>query len=1134
NVKDMSYLFCADDSLREIVNLSALDTGNVVDISGMFGKYMHDALFGTMSDKKNLPTTYWTSRDSGSWINDRTVASGFENPTFDVRFYGQSGNTGFFGPAIESLDLSNFDTRNVKYAYGAFCWMPNLKEIKWGGNTTFEKVTDANFMFILPALKKMDLTGRKFNSLKYAFRMLMLYSAESLTLGKDSLNLSAIAQDEGFTVSVPRVREVDFRNVKFGDNNKAFSGYSLYDDYWVSHQFVYEAEGLVAATDLKFPAMPEFATAAKLPPVSFKDGNNTEFTTIQGGNTGEISLTSGDDPAKLPVESVGVTAVIDMGTSGDGWMMNNGEKYKLLATIHPLRAVQDVTWTSSDTSIATVDEDGIVTAVGGKYGGAEVTITATSKADSSKSGSSTIKVYLAMLDGDEPAPSPTPSPTPTPTPVPDNMDVTGISLNKSAVSMYPNETFKLSATVSPAGAGNKTVSWSSSDTGVATVDANGNVKAKAAGTDGSAATATITATANGAASGSTVTASCTVTVLPSEIVETGEDDTPIDPGIKAIDETSGEAKVWVAGLNNSGYYYTGNAIKPAIHVYKGHKLLVEKTDYTIAYKNNKNVSSGVTDNKKKPQIIITMKGEYSGNEPVYFDIVPTPLDKIEVSDGSLNAVYKAKKKNQLKPVLMYGSEKLKYGNKELVFKWYKADSEGKATDVESTCIEAGTYAVKVFKGSGSNFSDSSNNGRQIATITVTDSRILMSSVKISGFKSNLPYNKGDEVLQAVTLTYKDKSGTYTLKESKTSGDGGDYTVTYSDNREAGTATVIFEATEGGRFCGRLIKTFKITGKCVLTQGKNGELNTGEAGVILGTGSGQDAFDFTGSNITPVVTVKASIVNNSGVAELVTLKQGTDFTVSYKNNKAVAAADAKNKKNKDIAPQVIIKGKGNYVFGTAKNAGIVKRFAITQADLNSLVLTIADKAYSKKNGDYKKTKIVFCDSDYRDLKLKEGRDYDVGSYITSDSTQAPAAGQTVTVTITGKGSYKGTVKGSYRISDKSYKDISKAKVVVNPNAKGNAQACVYTGSGIEPGQTGQPGLILTMGSGKKMVTLAPKTVSGGTVTGDYEIIGYYNNVNPGKGAVILIRGIGSYRGIRAVKFTISAAKVSSRWGGVYVQ
>ena len=57
---------------------------------------------------------------------------------------------------------------------------------------------------------------------------------------------------------------------------------------------------------------------------------------------------------------------------------------------------------------------------------------------------------------------------------------------------------------------------------------------------------------------------------------------------------------------------------------------------------------------------------------------------------------------------------------------------------------------------------------------------------------------------------------------------------------------------------------------------------------------------------------------------------------------------------------------------------------------------------------------------------------------------------------------------------------------------------------------------------------------GKVSGDYEIIGYYNNVLPGNKAVILIRGIGNYRGIRAVKFKISARGVNTRWGGVYVQ
>ena len=78
------------------------------------------------------------------------------------------------GPEIESLDLSGFDTRNVRYAYGMFCLMPSLTEIKWGTNTTFENVTDATAMFVLPGIGELDLTGRKLTSIKYAHIMLAL------------------------------------------------------------------------------------------------------------------------------------------------------------------------------------------------------------------------------------------------------------------------------------------------------------------------------------------------------------------------------------------------------------------------------------------------------------------------------------------------------------------------------------------------------------------------------------------------------------------------------------------------------------------------------------------------------------------------------------------------------------------------------------------------------------------------------------------------------------------------------------------------------------------------------------------------------------------------------------------------
>lgn len=80
-------------------------------------------------------------------------------------------------------------------------------------------------------------------------------------------------------------------------------------------------------------------------------------------------------------------------------------------------------------------------------------------------------------------------------------EVTSVTLNKTTLNLEVGKTGKLSATVLPASAANKSITWSSSKTDVASVSSNGTVTAKKAGT------AVITATATNGKS-----ASCTVTV----------------------------------------------------------------------------------------------------------------------------------------------------------------------------------------------------------------------------------------------------------------------------------------------------------------------------------------------------------------------------------------------------------------------------------------------------------------------------------------------------------------------------------------------------------------------------------------------------------------------------------------------
>jgi len=87
---------------------------------------------------------------------------------------------------------------------------------------------------------------------------------------------------------------------------------------------------------------------------------------------------------------------------------------------------------------------------------------------------------------------------------PSTIAVTGVSLNKTSVSLGMGGTETLTATIAPSNATNKNVTWTSSNASVATVSTGGKITAIGAGT------ATITVTT---ASGSK-TATCTVTVVP--------------------------------------------------------------------------------------------------------------------------------------------------------------------------------------------------------------------------------------------------------------------------------------------------------------------------------------------------------------------------------------------------------------------------------------------------------------------------------------------------------------------------------------------------------------------------------------------------------------------------------------------
>ena len=176
-----------------------------------------------------------------------------------------------------------------------------------------------------------------------------------------------------------------------------------------------------------------------------------------------------EDPAPTTIKVTGVS--LDRQTVG----MTEGETAYLAATVAPANASdKSVSWTSGSTEVATVDENGNVTAV--KTG--ETTVAVTTK-DGGKTAAFKVTVTAKPVS------------------------VTGVKLDKSEFKLKKGESVTLTATVEPAGATNKKVSWSSNNPSVATVDEEGKVTAVSSGE-----AAIIVTTEDGGH-----TATCTVTVL---------------------------------------------------------------------------------------------------------------------------------------------------------------------------------------------------------------------------------------------------------------------------------------------------------------------------------------------------------------------------------------------------------------------------------------------------------------------------------------------------------------------------------------------------------------------------------------------------------------------------------------------
>ena len=292
--------------------------------------------------------------------------------------------------------------------------------------------------------------------------------------------------------------------------------------------------------------------------------------------------------------------------------------------------------------------------------------------------------------------------------------------------------------------------------------------------------------------------------------------------------------------------YSGKEQTPTPTVTVNGTELVKDRDYTISYGNNVNAGSNAS-------ITIEGIGDYFASATRYFTI-----NRLYIHNASIASIANQQYTGSaLEPKLQ-----VSYGGRQLV-------ENVDYTVRYSNNVEVGT-ATATITGKGNYSSTKSttftiekkpdgSSGNTDSGGSTEPTKTPISSATVSGV-ANQSYTG-----KALTPKPTVKVGSTTLRE------GTDYTLSYKNNVNAGTASVI--VTGKGNYTGAVTKTFTIAKRSI-----------SGATVSVATQT------YTGKALTPKPTVKVGST---------TLKEGTDYTLSYKNNTNVGTAT------------VTMTGKGNY-------------------------------------------------------------------------------------------------------------------------------------------------------------------------------------------------------------------------------
>lgn len=578
------------------------------------------------------------------------------------------------------------------------------------------------------------------------------------------------------------------------------------------------------------------------------------------------------------------------------------------------------------------------------------------------------------------------------------------------------------------------------------------------------------------------------------------------------------------GTEGSEYTYTGKAIKPKVEIYEGATLLQDKKDYTISYKNNKNVGMGT--------IIVKGKGNYRKKTESKFIIRPKSISDNDITIDDFSAVNNGKRQEKV-PKITYNKKRLSNKNNKDFSITYEDTSQG-------AYQEPGIYYVKI-KGNGNytgetvvEFSVGPRLTRnlkvsKINPVEYTGQAVSINNLEIKDGKNIVPLNnftlsysnnidagtavlkiKGDGINYAGTKTVTfpivgtpiadvidnnsslPKSVVYNGEEqtllqelsyqNKPLIEGEDYRIDYSNNLNVGKASMTISGK--GRFTGSVKHTFKILPL-------DASDNEGKALTIHLDGEdeqGNLALPFAKGGVKPAAQVRFK-------GRLLT--SGKDYTLQYRGNKSVTTGQTTQK------PVVIVKFKGNF------SKTLEKTFTIHQQKLSNTIVTVQDIVPGKKKFSWK-SKVVIKDLDGK--KLTPGKDYDknIGYYleeacINEAKEESYLVGTTLWVKIKGIENYADSeAVVSYQVKAAT---IAKARVKIKTQDY-TGRRVILDNTAIDSVRVGKEYLI----PGEDFVILQDS---------------YINNIKKGTARVTL-KGINEYGGTITASFKI--VQKDFRWRG----